>query len=131
MRFFIVGLATLAWLSCSATTTHTITRSEMPTTIQNVEQARAALGQRVRVVGQTQRTKLAPSVSTGALHVYCLGLSGWPDEATGQRVAVTGRIEESDDFEATGSVADGTISQGTSGPVWVLRDCQFEGRITE
>jgi hypothetical protein len=97
----------------------------MPPRITEVSQARNAIGQEVRVVGEAQRTKLAPSVSTGSFHIYCLGQEEWSPDRLGQQVVVTGRLDLTDEFQATGSVEEGTISQGTGGPVWVLRQCQI------
>ncbi len=93
-----------------------------PLPVTTLAEARAAIGQRVSLVGKAQRTKLAPSVQGAALHVYCLGLEAFGAGVEGEQVEVRGVLEYSSDFADVGS-PPGEIRQGTGSPVWVLREC--------
>ena len=100
-----------------------------PVLVSTASQAAAALGQRVRLLGTAQDAKLSAVVQSEALLVYCMirdgdGLlveSRWPQGTVGQEVAVTGILEQSEQFTAQVG-PDGAISQGTEGPILALFD---------
>lgn len=52
--------------------------------------------------------------------IYCQPLERWPAEVAGKTVTAHGKLEPTDEFSAS---ADGA---GTSGSVWVLRDCTYD-----
>ena len=90
-------------------------------TLASSKDAAAALGQTVRITGTAQNAKLSAVVQTGDLVVYCLDRPSWKDRA-GKPVSVEGKLEQTREFEA--QVDDGgAISQGTGGPVFVIRAC--------
>lgn len=87
--------------------------------------AGAAVGRRVRVSGTARNAKLAGVVSRGDLMVYCLNVTGWPDQTDGQPVTVRGTLERTGEFAAT-TGAGGEVSQGTAGAVLVIRRCEIQ-----
>lgn len=90
------------------------------------EAAQGALGQRVRVAGKAVDAKLSAAVKSDAgLLVYCIEKHDWPAEQQGKAVVVAGMLERTDAFQAQAG-PDGAISQGTDGPVLVLRGCEVE-----
>ena len=91
------------------------------------DSANASLGKQVRVEGTALNAKLGPVVSTGGLVIYCFGKQEWSDDQVGQQVAVTGTLEQTDEFKAEVS-EDGLQSAGTGGRDLVIRDCRVEGR---
>ena len=94
-----------------------------PTVVVDEAGATLAIGTQVEVRGTAQATKLAPSVVTErGLVVYCLGLSDWP--AGTRSVVVRGKLDHTDEFTPKGP----EIAAGTSGPVYVLRDCAVQTR---
>lgn len=109
---------------------------EAPVLISSVDQADAALGQRVRLVGTAKDAKLSAVIQNDVLLVYCMeraedGLlveSRWPEGTVGQQVAATGTLEQSEQFVARVE-PDGAVSQGTEGPILALVD--FELSIVE
>ncbi len=105
----------------------------VPVLIGNAQQAEAALGERVRVMGTAGDAKLSAVVQSEELLVYCMGKgaeemlveSRWPEELLGQPVAVTGTLERSDQFMAV-TEPDGAISEGTEAPILALVDYTHE-----
>lgn len=94
--------------------------------ISTPEAASAAIGQVVRVVGTALNAKLAAVVSAGDLKVYCLDRpDGWPSEQVRQEVAVIGTLELTEEFAAT-TAPDGSISTGTDGGIFAMRECRAE-----
>jgi len=91
------------------------------TIVTNSKEAVAALGQTVRISGTAQNAKLGAVVEKGELVVYCLDHPSW-NERAGKSITVEGKLEQTHAFEA--HVDDGgAISQGTSGPIFVIRTC--------
>jgi hypothetical protein len=105
----------------------------VPVLVANGEQAQAALGQKVRVMGVAADAKLSAVVQSEELLVYCMGKGAegmlvetrWPEEVVGQRVAVTGLLERSEQFMAV-TGPDGAITQGTDAPILALVDYTHE-----
>ena len=97
--------------------------------VATIEQAEAALGQRVRVLGTAGDAKLSAVVHSDTLVVYCMergegGLlveSRWPEGTIGKQVAVTGTLEWSEQFIADVE-SDGSVRQGAEGGLWVVTD---------
>ncbi len=106
---------------------------EVPVLVATAAQATAALGQRVRLLGTADDAKLSAVVQSEALVVYCMGRgadgllteSRWPADVVGQAVAVTGTLEQSEQFTAT-VAPDGAISQGTEGPILAVVDFELQ-----
>jgi hypothetical protein len=83
-----------------------------------------AIGKRVRVVGTAENAKLSAVVLLDAQPIYCLELSAWPEANRGRRVEVVGLLDRTDRF--TAKVGEGgAVSQGTAGPIFVLRQVTF------
>ncbi len=107
--------------------------SDVPVLVATAAQASAAIGQRVRLLGTAQDAKLSAVVNSDELLVYCMmraddGLlveARWPDGAIDQPVAVTGILEQSEQFSAAVD-ADGAISQGAEGPILAVVDFEIE-----
>jgi hypothetical protein len=88
-------------------------------------EALAHLGERVRVHGRPERTKLAASVVGDGFRVYCLGLDEFPPgREVGAVVVVEGVLQITDDH-ASRVDERGAVSQGTAGRDWVLRECRL------
>ncbi len=106
---------------------------QAPLLLASADQVDAALEQPVRVVGTAQDAKLSAAVVGDDLLVYCmtrgegdvLSEYRWPEDTLGQQVAVTGTLEQSEQFIAT-VAPDGAISQGTEGPILAMVDCAVE-----
>ncbi|MBS2032227.1 MAG: hypothetical protein JST54_30285 [Deltaproteobacteria bacterium] len=90
-------------------------------TVGSSKEAAAAIGQDVRVSGIAQDSKLSGVVVTGELVVYCLDHPSWSARA-GKRITVEGKLEQTRELEAHVDDA-GAISQGTGGPIFVIRAC--------
>ena len=83
--------------------------------------AAAAKGLMAAATGKAGNAKLgAVVVLTGRVPVYCTPLESWPDDVNGKQVTAHGKLEQTDEFTAEGDGA------GTSGAVWVLRDCKYD-----
>lgn len=90
--------------------------------IEDASQADAALGSDVELVGTANNAKLSAVVTRGDLVVYCLNVPTWDISQHAQELTVRGKLERTDEFEAKPG-ADGEISQGSDGPVLVIRNC--------
>ena len=87
------------------------------------EAAEVVVGQVVRVVGTARNAKLSAVLVADDLLVYCLDHpDGWSSELLAQRLAVTGKLEFTEEFAAT-TGPDGAVSTGTDGGVFVFRSC--------
>ena len=91
------------------------------------DSANASLGKQVRVEGTALNAKLGPVVSTGGLVIYCFGKQEWSNDEVGKAVAVTGTLEQTDEFKSEVS-PEGLHSAGTAGRDLVIRDCTVERR---
>lgn len=92
--------------------------------IASAGEAGAMVGKVVGVRGIALRAKLGDSVKTEQqLMVVCLG-PRFPDDKIGQTVTAEGRLEKSDEFQATRG-PQGEISQGTEPgtSTFVIRSC--------
>jgi hypothetical protein len=87
--------------------------------------AKAAIGKQVTVRGTAKAAKLGPVVVVADLIVYCLSFPDWPSGVSGQHVAAHGLLQLTDEF-ASHQGPDGEVSQGTSGSVFVLRECGYD-----
>lgn len=83
--------------------------------------ATAALGARVRVEGKATNDKLSAVVDTGQLAVYCLDIQAWPEARVGTSTIVEGTLERTEEFRSHDD--GGLVSQGTSGAIFVIRQC--------
>lgn len=94
-----------------------------PPLVTTVSEARAALGQLVRVTGTAVREKLGDSVDGAGVQVVCVD-SRFPDDRIGGTVTVEGHLEMTQEFSAVvgpgGEIGQGT-APGTS--LLVIRDC--------
>ena len=137
MKLLVIGSAVLA-VACSSAgdsgrgggTTPSEKAAPAGPTLPRVtdrDSANASLGKQVRVEGTALNAKLGPVVSTGGLVIYCFGKQEWSTDEVGQQVAVTGTLEQTDEFKAEVS-EDGLHSAGTGGRDLVIRDCRVEGR---
>lgn len=95
--------------------------------VTDSDSAKASIGKTVRVSGTALNAKLGPVVSTGGLVIYCFGRQEWRADQVGQPVAVTGTLEQTDEFKAEVG-PDGEQTAGTGGRDWVIRDCKVEDR---
>jgi hypothetical protein len=91
-------------------------------TVKSVEAAQKALGQRVRVEGTAQNAKISAVVMVEGTPIYCLDRESWPDDLTGKPVTIEGTLEQTSELQAKTSPS-GEVSQGTAGPILVLRKC--------
>jgi hypothetical protein len=97
-----------------------------PPLLHDSTEARAMLGQRVRIEGMAESAKPAAMVSGARISVYCLDQSiHWPDHVAGKRIRVTGVIEETDEFAAREGPG-GIVSAGTNGDDLVIRACDYQ-----
>jgi hypothetical protein len=96
-----------------------------PAVVTDVASAEANVGKQVEVRGVADDAKLGAEVTAGTLVVYCLLDQRWPADVAGKQVAARGLLERTDEFAAEPDPA--LPSAGTSGAVWVLRGCAFEG----
>lgn len=97
-----------------------------PVVITDEAGATANTGKRTGVKGTARNAKLGGMVMTEShLNVYCGGVTEWPKDVDGKVVTAFGTLTHTTQFEATKGRA-GEISQGTSGPVWYLENCQYE-----
>jgi hypothetical protein len=84
--------------------------------------AQAQLGNSVDVKGTAGNAKLGAVITSGDLVVYCDRLPQWSAELDGKPVTGHGVLEHRADAKAQQG-PNGEISQGTNGPIWVLRNC--------
>lgn len=96
--------------------------AESATIVANAEQARAAVGKRVRFEGRAGDAKLSAAVVKSGFVVYCLDRSEWKGDLSGKNVAVEGTIEYTEEF-AAGKTPEGGEMAGTGGGVFVMRKC--------
>ena len=94
--------------------------------VTDSDSAKAAIGKAVRVTGTALNAKLGPVVSTGGLVIYCFGKQEWSADEVGKQIAVTGTLEQTDEFKAQVG-PDGEQTAGTGGRDWLIRDCRVEG----
>jgi hypothetical protein len=87
--------------------------------------AKAAVGKQVIVRGTAKAAKLGPVVIVADLVVYCLSFPDWPAGVSGQHVAAHGLLQLTDEF-ASQKGPNGEVSEGTSGSVFVLRECGYD-----
>jgi hypothetical protein len=92
-----------------------------PPLISDSSGVKGALGRAVRVAGMAENAKLSAVVQARDLTVYCLNWPGWPADQAKQPVVVEGILESTRQFAAR--TVDGEVSQGTEGPVLVIRRC--------
>lgn len=90
-------------------------------TVTDGDGATAHAGKLVDVKGTARDAKLGAAVVATSLVVYCLGHDRWPNDVFGKPVTAHGKLEQTTEFDAP----DAT-SAGTSGAVWVLRDCTYQ-----
>ena len=90
-----------------------------PTVVSDEPSAKALVGHPAEVHGTARDAMLGPVILLGdRTPIYCLGASQWPD---GKQVVAHGKLELTDEF-----AAKDPASSGTSGPVYVLRACEFK-----
>lgn len=89
-------------------------------TVTDGDGATAHAGAIVDVKGTARDAKLGAAIVATSLVVYCLGHERWPNDVFGKPVTAHGTLEQTSEFATT----DPT-SAGTTGPVWVLRDCTY------
>lgn len=92
-----------------------------PAIVTDADGAKANAGKRVAVQGTARDAKLGGVILTNGLVVYCLGVESWPSDVHGKPVTGRGKLEETTEFAAPDDE-----SAGTQGPVWVLRECEYE-----
>jgi hypothetical protein len=93
--------------------------------VTDSDSAKAAIGKSVFVEGTALNAKLGPVVSTGGLVIYCFGKTEWRADEVGKPIAVSGTLEQTDEFKAQEG-PDGEMTAGTGGKDWVIRDCKVE-----
>lgn len=79
----------------------------------------------VTITGTAANAKLSAVVIKDDVPYYLIDLDAWPEHVTGKQVAVTGILEETDEYEAQVDES-GAISQGTEGPILLLRSASYE-----
>jgi hypothetical protein len=127
-----LGLLVLAIAACSHPAPPAASGSDgsaatagSPAVITDEAGATANTGKRTGVKGTARNAKLGGIIQTESqLNVYCGGVTEWPNDVNGKVVTAFGTLTRSDKFEAHGS--GGEISQGTSGPIWLLDNGQYE-----
>jgi hypothetical protein len=92
--------------------------------VTDLASAKAALGKQVTVQGTAKSAKLGPVVVAADLVVYCLGIAEWPGAVSDKSVTAHGLLQQTDEFAAQQD-AHGAVSAGTSGSVFVLRECGY------
>jgi hypothetical protein len=90
--------------------------------VKTIEEAQKAVGQRVRVEGTAQNAKISAVVMCEGTPIYCLDRPSWSDDLTGKPVVVEGTLEKTSELQAQ-TAPSGEVSQGTDGPILVLRKC--------
>ncbi|NVB78381.1 MAG: hypothetical protein HOV81_08320 [Kofleriaceae bacterium] len=90
-------------------------------TVTDGDGATANAGKLVDVKGTARDAKIGAAVVATSLVVYCLGHDRWPNDVFGKPVTAHGKLEQTTEFAAP----DATTA-GTSGAVWVLRDCTYQ-----
>ena len=83
------------------------------------------LGKHVALRGTARNAKLSAVVIVEGSPIYCLGVESWPTAIDGTQIVAHGTLESSHQFEAAPG-PHGEVSQGTDGPVTVLRDCEYD-----
>lgn len=91
--------------------------------VKSGEAAQKALGQQVRVECVAQNAKLSAVLVCDGTPIYCMDKPSWPDEQAGKPASVTGLLEQTSETQAQTSPS-GEVSQGTGGPILVLRGCK-------
>lgn len=120
----VILLVLVAIVACASSPATSIASTAGPAPIvTDPATAEAHAGAHVEVRGTARDAKIsAVIVGGGGLVVYCLGVERWPAATSGQPIVAHGTLERSSAFEAEHG-PNGEVDQGTSGPVWVLRDC--------
>jgi hypothetical protein len=93
--------------------------------VADSDSAKANMGKTVQVVGTALNAKLGPTLSVGGLVIYCFGRQEWRADQLGKQIAVTGTLEQTDEFKAEEG-PDGMQSAGTAGRDWVIRNCSVD-----
>lgn len=89
--------------------------------VSDAATAAANAGKPAAVKGKAGNAKLGAVVMmTDRVPVYCTPLESWPSEVNGKTVTAHGKLEQTDEFAA------GPGAAGTTGAVWVLRDCKYD-----
>jgi hypothetical protein len=96
-----------------------------PAVITDAAGIAANLGKHVALRGTARDARLSAVVMIEGSPIYCLGVDTWPAAISGKEVTAHGTLESSHQFEAKPG-PNGEISQGTDGPVTVLRDCAYD-----
>jgi hypothetical protein len=96
-----------------------------PATVIDLASAKASLGKQVTVQGTAKVAKLGPVVVAADLVVYCLGIAAWSDAVSNKPVTAHGMLQQTDEFAAQQGPY-GEVSAGTSGSVFVLRECGYD-----
>jgi hypothetical protein len=95
--------------------------AEAEAVVTDAATAEAAKGMKAAATGKAGNAKLGAVVMlTDRVPVYCTPLESWPSDVNGKAVTAHGTLEHTDEFAAEGGGA------GTSGAVWVLRDCKYD-----
>lgn len=117
-----IGLVAGCWRDGPAS--HATVGSVAPSAkVTDAATAKAATGTQTSVSGTARSAKLAAVVVlTDGTPVYCLELEKWPVELEGATVIAEGMLETTEQFSGG---PDRPQAAGTSGPVWVLRDCKL------
>jgi hypothetical protein len=89
--------------------------------VTDAASATAAKGSKAAVTGMAGNAMLgAAIVLSDRTPVYCQPLERWPDDVDRKTVTAHGKLEQTNEFAASGDGA------GTPGSVWVLRDCTYD-----
>src|SRR5690242_20266072 len=89
-----------------------------PPIVRDEASAKAQIGHAVEVHGTARNAMLGPVILVESLPIYCLDATRWPN---GKQVVAHGKLELTDEF-----AAKDPTSSGTSGPVYVLRACEYK-----
>lgn len=97
-----------------------------PVVITDEADAAANTGKRTGVKGKAGNAKLGGVIQTEShFTVYCGGVTEFPSDVNGKTITAFGTLAQSDKFEAKQG-SPGEISQGTSAPIWILENCQYD-----
>lgn len=94
----------------------------------DAKEVEASIGKTIVVRGNAGNAKISAAVVLGKLVVYCLGVDSWPNDVAGKTVDARGKLEKTSEFTAPPPGPDDVVAAGTSGDVYVLRDCTYTPR---